>query len=107
MLNFIESNLKFSKHKFISQSSCKLSFSLIKVPLRKISALTLFTGTRAVTAKLLVMVKHTTTFLLELQSTRVFSNLTERPLRSVKESVSSDHLLECSCSVDLVFYLVF
>ena len=28
------------------------------------------------------------------------SNLTERPLRSVKELVAFDYLLECSCSVD-------
>ena len=42
------------------------------VPLRKKSALTFFTDTRVVTARLLIMVKHAATFLLELQSIWVY-----------------------------------
>ena len=46
--------------------------SVIKIPFRKRSTLTLFTDTYVVTARLLIMVKHTANFLLELQSTWVF-----------------------------------
>ena len=52
--------------------SCEFRYSIIKIPFRKRSALTLFTDTCVVTARLLIMVKHTATFLLELQSTWVF-----------------------------------
>ena len=73
LVNSIESNLKFCKLKVIFQPPCKLnSLFRYKDPFRKRSALTLFTDTWAVTARLLTMGKHTATFLLELQSTRVF-----------------------------------
>ena len=73
LLNSIENNLKFCKVKVIFQSPCKLnSLFLIKIPFRKRSPLTLFTDARVVTARLLIMVKYTATFLLELQSTWIF-----------------------------------
>ena len=73
LVNSIESNLKFCKLKVIFQSPCKLnSLFRYKYSLQKRSALALFTETFVVTARLLIMVKHTATFLLELQSTWVF-----------------------------------
>ena len=74
LVNSIESNLKFFKLKVIFQPPCKRNFLFrYKDSLKKNIPLTLFTDTRAVvTAKLLVMVKHTDTFLLELHRTWVF-----------------------------------
>ena len=73
LVNSIESNLKFCKLKVIFQSPCKLnSLFRYKDSIQKKIALTLFTGTCVVTERLLFMVKHTATFLLELQSTWVF-----------------------------------
>ena len=47
------------------------------------------------------MVKHTTTFLLELQSKWIFLIwLAGKHLKSVKKSVEFD-LLECNCSIDI------
>ena len=46
--------------------------SLTKIPLRKRSALTWFTDSRVITARLLILVKHTATSLLELQSIWVY-----------------------------------
>ena len=67
--------------------------------LRKRSVLVLFTDTCVVTERLLIMVKHTVTFLLELRSIWVYrSDLTGKCLKSVKQLVVSDHLLECNCS---------
>ena len=65
-----ESNLKFCKLKsFFNHHASWIRCSVIKIPFRKRSTLTLFTDTCVVTARLLIMVKHTATFLLELQST--------------------------------------
>ena len=74
LVNSIESNLKFCKLKVIFQSPCKLNslFHYKDSPFRKRSALTLFTDTCVVTARLLIMVKHTAAFLRELRSTWVF-----------------------------------
>ena len=74
LFNFIENNLKFCKLKVIFQSPCKLSLlfrykdSLKKEICSDIIYRYTFTDTRVVTARLLIMVKHTATFLLELQS---------------------------------------
>ena len=56
---------------FFNHHACWIQCSIIKIPFRKISAPTLFTDTCVVTVRLLIMVKHATTFLLELQSTLV------------------------------------
>ena len=45
-----------------------------------------------ITARSLIIVKHTATFLLELQSTWV-PNLTGKRIRSVKQSAICDHVL--------------
>ena len=55
LVNSIENNIKF----------CQL-------PFRKRSAMALFTDTRVVTAGLLIMVKHSAIFILELQSILVY-----------------------------------
>ena len=52
----------------------------IKIPLRKRSALTLFTNTRVVTAKLLIKVKYTVTFFESLEHTGI-SKLTRKSLK--------------------------
>ena len=73
LVNSIENNLKFCKLKVTFQSPCKLSsLFCYKDSLKKEIALTLFADTRVVTARLLIMVKHTATFLLELQSIWVY-----------------------------------
>ena len=61
----------------------------------------MFTVTRAVTARLLIMVKHTATFLLELQTIWVYCNRKKNVLTisSVKQSTVSDHLVECNCLI--------
>ena len=67
LVNSIENKWKLSKLEVIFQPPCKLSsLFVIKILLRKRSALTLFRDTCVVTARLLIMVKHTVTFLIEL-----------------------------------------
>ena len=73
LVNSIESNLKLCKHKLILQSPYKLNPLLCyKDPLEERLALSLFTDMRVVTAWLLFVIKHTTTFSLELQSIQLF-----------------------------------
>ena len=98
LLYSIENNLKFCQS---SHHTNWVRCSVINVPLRKKSALTLFTVTRAVTARLLIMVKHTATFLLELQTIWVYCNRKKNVLTisSVKQSTVSDHLVECNCLI--------
>ena len=59
----------------------------------------IFTDTRAVTAMLLIMIKHTIFFTGAADHIGI-SNLTWKHLKSVKQSVVSDHLLECNCLID-------
>ena len=73
--------------------------SVIKIPLRKRSTLTLFTDTHLVTARLLIMVKHHHFFTSAAEHMSI-SNLTGKHLKSVKQSAVSDHQLECNCSID-------
>ena len=102
LVNSIEKNLNFCKLKFIFESSCELSslFRYIKIPLRKIFPLVLFTDTRVVTASLLIMVKDTATFFIRAGDHTGISNLNRKCLKSIKRSAVSDHLLECNCSID-------
>ena len=46
------------------------------------------------------MVKHATTFFNRAAKQIGISHLTGEHLKSVKKSVVSDHLFECSCSID-------
>ena len=46
------------------------------------------------------MVKHTATFVLELQRYEL-SNLTGKLTKNIKQSAVSDHILECNCSIGL------
>ena len=93
LVNSIEGNLKFCKLKVIFQSPVRCS--AIKIPFRKRSALTLFTDTFVVTARLLIMVKDT-----RAAEHMGISNLTGKHLKCVRLSAVSDHLLECNCSID-------
>ena len=73
LLNSTENDLKFCKLKIIFQPPDKRnSLFRYKYSLRKRFALTLFTDTRAVPARLLAIVKHNATFLIDLQSMRVY-----------------------------------
>ena len=58
-------NLKLVSDHHVSSICC----SVIKISLRKRSDLTMFIVTRFVTARLIIKVKHTVTYLLEVQST--------------------------------------
>ena len=60
----------------------------------------MFTDTRAVTARLLVMVKHTTTFITRAADYTGISNLTGKRPKSIKQSAISDQRIECNCSID-------
>ena len=46
------------------------------------------------------MVKHTATFFTRDAEHIGISSLTEKHLKCVKQSVISDHLLECNCLID-------
>ena len=59
------------------------------------SALTLFTDTLAVTARVFIMVRHTRA----AEHIGVSSSLTGKRLKSVKQSALYDHLLECNYSI--------
>ena len=100
LVNSIESNLKFYKLKVIFQSPCKLDSSFrYKDSLEK-KIPSNIVDTRLVTARLLIMVKHTVTFFTRVAEHMGISNLTGERLKSVKQSTVSDHLLECNCSID-------
>ena len=73
--------------------------------LSKRSALTLFIDTRAVTARLPIMVKHHHFFITAAEHQGI-SNLTAKCLVSVKQSAVSDHLLECNCSINFVHFKI-
>ena len=71
--NYVENNLKFCKLKLFSNHHTNwIHCSVAKIIIRKRSALTLSTETGVVTARLLIMIKYTTTFLPELQSIWVY-----------------------------------
>ena len=54
-----------------------------------------------VTARLLIMIKHSTIFLLEQQTTYIgISNLIGKNLKKVKQSAESEHLLQWNCSIN-------
>ena len=67
-INFENKNLKLFSSHLVNWVRC----SVIKIPLRKRPALALFTNTHVVTARLLILVKNTTTRLLELQRIWVY-----------------------------------
>ena len=69
------------------------------IRLGKRSVLILFTDTCAVTARLLIMVKHIATFFTGAAEHMGISNLTGKRLKKVKQLAVSDHLLGCNCSI--------
>ena len=73
LVNAIESNLEFCKLKVIFQSPCKLNllFGYKDSLQKKIRSDIVYIYICVVTARSLIMVKYTATFLLELQSTWV------------------------------------
>ena len=61
----------------------------------------MFTDTRVVIARLLIMVKHFYRhFFTRAAEHMGSSNLTGKRLKCVKQSTVSDHLLQCNCSID-------
>ena len=68
--------------------------------LKKMIRSNIFTDANVVISKLLIMVKHATTFFNRAAKQIGISHLTGEHLKSVKKSVVSDHLFECSCSID-------
>ena len=57
--------------------------------------------TRVVTVSLLIMIKHPPPHLFTRAAEHIgISNLSGEPLKSVKQSEVSEHLLECTCSKD-------
>ena len=73
LVSYIESKLKFCKLKSIFQSPCKLNpLFRYKDPLQKKICSDIVYRYMCITARLLIIVKHTTTFLLELQSIWMF-----------------------------------
>ena len=67
--------------------------------------MTLVTDTCVVTARLLIMVKQTTTFFSRDAEHMDVPNLSGKHLKSIKQSAAvSDCLLECSCSIDFYHF---
>ena len=58
----------------------------------------MFIDIRVVTATLLIMVKHTPIFSLELQN--IWRACTGKRLNNIKHSAVSDHLLQCNYTTD-------
>ena len=58
----------------------------------------MFIDTRVATATLLIMVKHTPIFSLELQN--IWRVCTGKRLNNIKHSAVSDHLLQCNYTTD-------
>ena len=54
--------------------------------------------TRVVTVSLLIMIKHPPHLFTRAAEHIGISNLSGEPLKSVKQSEVSEHLLECTCS---------
>ena len=93
--------LKYKRGVKLTSPQKKLpSKSLALLGLRKRSALTLFTDTRLVTARLIKLVKHTAIFFTRAAEHMGISNLTGKRLTCVKQSAVSDHRLERNCSID-------
>ena len=73
LVNSVENNLKFCKLKVIFKSPCKLSLLFrYKDSLKKEIPSDIVYRLRVETARLLIIVKHTATLLLELQSIWVY-----------------------------------
>ena len=97
----MEIDVTFCKFKVILLSLCKLNLVFwYKDPSKRRSALTLFIDKGVLTARLLILVKQTTTFSTELQSTLTISNLTGNRLKSLKQSAVFNYLLESNSSID-------
>ena len=101
LVNSIENKLKFCKLKVIFQSPCKPnSLSCCKDSLTKKLRSDIVYRYSVVTARLLIMVIHTTSSFTSSAEHMGISNLTGKRLKHVKQSAVSDHLLKCNCSIE-------
>ena len=76
--------------------------SIIHIPLKQRSALTLLTDTCVVTASYYGKTCHH--FFTRAAEHMGISNLTGKRLKGVEQSAISDNLLECNCSIDWSFW---
>ena len=101
LVNSIEINLKFCKFKVIFQSPCKLnSLFHYKDFLQKKILPDIVYRYMCSNCKVTYYVKtyrHVFTRAAELMDN---SNLTGKHRKCVKQSAVSDHLIECTCSID-------
>ena len=101
LVNSIESNFKFCKLKVIFQSLCKLSSLFrykdsVKKEIRS-DIVYRYTCSNCKATHYGKAYRH---FFTRAEEHKGISNLTEKRLKSVKQSAVSDHLLECNCSID-------
>ena len=101
LVNSIKNKLKFCKLKVIFQSPCKLS-SLFRYKdsfKKEIHSDIVYRYTCS-NCKVTYYGKTYRHFFTRAAEHMGISNLTGKHLKSVKQSVVSDHLLECNCSID-------
>ena len=72
LVKFKENKPKLNLKSFSNHHTNRNHCSFIKIPFRKISALTMFPDTHVVTSRSMITVRHTTIFLLELHSVWVY-----------------------------------
>ena len=101
LVNSIESNLKSCKLKVIFQSPCKLnSLFCYKDSFQKKIRFDIVYRCMCTNCKVTYYGKTYRHFLTKAAEHMGISNLTGKPLKCVKQSAVSDHLLECNCSID-------
>ena len=101
LVNSIESNLKFCKHKVIFQSPCKLNLLFrYKDSLHKKIHSNIVYRYICSNCKVNYYGKTYCHFFTRATEHTHISNLTGKCLKCVKQSAVSDHLLECNCLID-------
>ena len=101
LVNSIESNLKFCKLKVIFQSPCKLnSLFRYKDSLQKKIRSDIVYRYTCSNCKVTYYGKTYHHFFTRAAEHMCISILTGKGLKTLKQSVMSDHLLQCNCSID-------
>ena len=101
LLNSIESNLNFCELKVIFQSPCKLnSLFCYKDSFQKKIRFDIVYRCMCTNCKVSYYGKTYRHFFTKAAEHMRISNLTGKPLKCVKQSAASDHLLECNYSKD-------
>ena len=101
LVNSIESNLKYYKHKVTFQSPCKLnSLFRYKDSLQKKIRSDIVYRYMWSNCKVTYYGKTYRQFFTRAAEQMGISNLTGKRLKCVKKSAVSDHLFECNCSID-------